>query len=38
MVPGTKMAFPGVKKPEERADLIAYLTSVSPSAGEAAAE
>lgn len=38
MVPGTKMAFPGVKKPEERADLIAYLTSVSPGAGEAEPE
>lgn len=27
MVPGTNMAFPGLKKPEERADLIAYLKS-----------
>ncbi|MEX0840398.1 MAG: cytochrome c family protein [Parvibaculum sp.] len=25
MVPGTSMAFPGLKKPEERANLIAYL-------------
>jgi cytochrome c len=24
-VPGNKMAFPGLKKPEERADVIAYL-------------
>jgi cytochrome c len=23
--PGTKMAFPGLKKPEDRADVIAYL-------------
>jgi cytochrome c len=26
---GTKMAFAGVKKPEERADVIAYLRSLS---------
>ena len=25
IVPGTKMVFPGVKKPEDRADVIAYL-------------
>ncbi|MFN4141944.1 c-type cytochrome [Aestuariivirga sp.] len=25
VVPGTKMVFPGLKKPEERADLLAYL-------------
>jgi cytochrome c len=25
MVPGTSMSFPGLKKPEERANLIAYL-------------
>ena len=24
-MPGNKMAFPGLKKPEERADVIAYL-------------
>lgn len=27
-VPGTKMAFAGVKKPEDRADLLAYLESL----------
>jgi cytochrome c len=27
--PGTKMAFAGVKKPEERADVILYLRSLS---------
>lgn len=26
-VPKTKMVFPGLKKPEERADLLAYLKS-----------
>jgi cytochrome c len=25
LVPGTKMIFPGLKKPEDRADVIAYL-------------
>ena len=30
--PGTKMTFPGLKKPEERAAVIAYLRSVSPDA------
>ena len=25
LVPGTKMVFPGLKKPEDRADVIAYL-------------
>ena len=30
--PGTKMTFPGLKKPEERAAVIAYLRSVSPEA------
>lgn len=25
LVPGTSMAFPGLRKPEERANLIAYL-------------
>ncbi|KAI8088887.1 cytochrome c-2 [Halteromyces radiatus] len=24
-IPGTKMAFPGLKKPQDRANLIAYL-------------
>jgi cytochrome c len=26
-VPKTKMAFPGVKKPEDRANVIAYIKS-----------
>lgn len=30
--PGTKMSFPGVKKAEDRAALIAYLRSLSPNA------
>lgn len=30
-VPGTKMGFAGVKKPDDRADLIAYLNSNSDS-------
>jgi cytochrome c len=30
--PGTKMAFAGVKKPEDRADLLLYLRSISPDA------
>lgn len=29
-VPGTKMAFGGVKKPEDRADIIAYLNTLTP--------
>ena len=29
VVKGTRMAFPGLKKPEQRADVIAYLKSVS---------
>jgi cytochrome c len=29
---GTKMAFAGVKKPEDRADLLLYLRSISPDA------
>lgn len=28
-IPGTKMIFPGLKKPEDRADLIAYLQQMS---------
>ncbi|MDA0785229.1 MAG: cytochrome c family protein [Proteobacteria bacterium] len=28
-VPKTRMAFPGLKKPEQRADVIAYLKSVT---------
>ena len=30
-VPGTKMTFPGIKKPEDRADLIAWLRTLSDS-------
>ena len=29
-MPGTRMAFGGVKNPQNRADLIAYIKSVSP--------
>ena len=29
VVKGTRMAFRGLKKPEQRADVIAYLRSVS---------
>lgn len=29
MLPGNKMTFIGLKKPEERADVIAYIQSVS---------
>ncbi|MCB5409209.1 c-type cytochrome [Pseudogemmobacter faecipullorum] len=45
MVPGTKMSFAGLKKPEERTDLVAYLASLggaaateeaAPAEGEAA--
>lgn len=35
-VPGTKMAFVGLKKPEERANVIAYLQSLSPDGATAA--
>jgi cytochrome c len=28
-MPGTKMTFAGLKKPEERADVIAYIESAS---------
>ncbi|KAG0557878.1 hypothetical protein KC19_11G163800 [Ceratodon purpureus] len=28
-IPGTKMVFAGLKKPQDRADLIAYLKSAS---------
>lgn len=31
MVPGTKMAFAGLKKDQERADVIAYLATLSDS-------
>lgn len=29
MLPGNRMTFPGLKKPEDRADVIAYIASVS---------
>jgi len=29
-VPGTKMAFPGLPKAEDRANLIAYLSTTQP--------
>ena len=29
VIAGTKMVFAGLKKPEERADLIAYLKSAT---------
>lgn len=37
LIPGTKMTFVGLKKPEERADLVAYLVSLSPGAAAAPA-
>lgn len=43
-VPGTSMAFAGLRKPEERADLLAYLQTLSgdpvpfPAAGDTAGE
>ncbi len=37
LVPGTKMIFTGVKKPEDRANLIAYLKSLAIAAAPAAA-
>ena len=30
MVPGTKMTFPGLPKPQDRADVVAYLKQNSP--------
>ena len=29
-MPGTKMSFPGLPKPEDRANLIAYLATTQP--------
>lgn len=34
---GTKMSFAGLKKPEDRADLVAYLVSLNPTGAEPAA-
>ena len=33
-IPGTKMAFAGLKKETDRADMLAYLKSISPNAPE----
>jgi cytochrome c len=30
MVPGTKMTFPGLPKPQDRADVVSYLKQNSP--------
>ena len=35
-IPGTKMVFAGLKKPQDRADLIAYLKESTPSEREGA--
>jgi cytochrome c len=35
-MPGTKMTFVGLKKPEERANVIAYLVSLNPAGAGAA--
>lgn len=35
LFPGTKMTFAGLKKPEERADVVAYLVSLNPAAAAA---
>lgn len=34
VVPGTKMAFPGLRSEEDRNDVIAYVHAQSPPAGE----
>ncbi|MGI9416160.1 MAG: c-type cytochrome [Hyphomicrobiales bacterium] len=34
LVPGTKMAFPGLKKPEDRLNVIAYIKTFSPPPAE----
>lgn len=33
-LPGTKMAYPGLKKEDQRVDLLAYLKSLAPKAAE----